>query len=129
MRVVIAGPRNLYPKWHVIAEAVVKSGFEIELVIQGGAPGVDAAAKGYARQMRLPYVTVGAEWGKHGKAAGPIRNRKMAEMADALIVVKREAVDTRGTTSMLTEAEVAGIPIYIHEIAPERIYTRSGLDW
>lgn len=130
MKVIIAGPSNLYPKWHVIAEAVVQSGFEdIELIIQGGATGVDSAAKGYASEMRLPCVTVGADWGIHGKRAGPIRNRKMAEMADALIAIKRQGMETPGTTSMIREAEKAGLDIYIHEIARNRTHLMSAYDW
>lgn len=51
--------------------------FDIGLLIQGGANGADRGAAMYASVNSIPYITVKADWDKHGKAAGPIRNREM----------------------------------------------------
>jgi len=42
------------------------------------------------------------EWDKYGKSARPIRNRKMAEIADLVIVFWD--LESRGTKSMIKEA-------------------------
>lgn len=52
-----------------------------------------------------------SDWEKHGKAAGPIRNKKMAEYADAVILFP----GGKGTASMKKEAERAGIIVWFVE--------------
>ena len=46
-----------------------------------------------------------ANWGKYGLAAGPIRNREMAEIGDVLIAIKTSG---KGTQSMIREARLRG---------------------
>ena len=47
-------------------------------VIQGGCPtGVDKIARDWAREKGIRCDTYIANWNRDGKAAGPIRNRRM----------------------------------------------------
>lgn len=46
----------------------------VELVISGEAPGADQLGKRWAQENGIEYVGFVADWDKHGKAAGPIRN-------------------------------------------------------
>lgn len=55
-----------------------------DLVIQGGARGADAMAAMIAVDKHLGSATFPANWGVYHRAAGPIRNQKMVEFADAL---------------------------------------------
>lgn len=55
------------------------------VVIHGGAEGVDKAADAAARLCGLSVEVVRPEWNKHGRAAGPIRNRAMVESCDYLV--------------------------------------------
>ena len=48
------------------------------------------------------------DWEHFGRAAGPIRNKKMAEYADAVILFP----GGKGTASMLKEAQKAELTIY-----------------
>lgn len=50
-----------------------------------------------------------ADWDAHGKAAGPIRNREMAQYGDALLLIWDGK--SRGSASMLKEARSAKLPI------------------
>lgn len=50
-----------------------------------------------------------ADWDAHGKAAGPIRNRKMAQEADALLLLWDGK--SKGSASMLAEAKRTGLQI------------------
>jgi hypothetical protein len=59
----------------------------IEQVVSGCAPGVDTAGENFAAALDIDIETFPANWNKHGKAAGPMRNKEMAEYADALLLI------------------------------------------
>lgn len=52
-----------------------------------------------------------ADWNKHGKAAGPILNAEMAEVADALIAFWDGK--SRGTANMIQLAKDKGLKVAI----------------
>lgn len=52
-----------------------------------GTPGADALADEVAKELGLETEPHPARWDLHGKAAGPIRNREMAESGLALGIV------------------------------------------
>lgn len=82
--VIVTGGRD-YDDWAMVQE--VLNLFDIGLLIQGGASGADSDAKEYARLNNIECVTVAADWNKHGKAAGPIRNKEMLLKYPNAIVV------------------------------------------
>lgn len=53
-----------------------------------------------------------ADWNTHGKAAGPIRNREMAELGAYLCVAFWDG-RSPGTRDMIEQAVRAGIPVRI----------------
>lgn len=54
-----------------------------------------------------------SDWKRHGKAAGPIRNRAMADDgADGLVAFRNEG-NSRGTDGMCELAEERGIPVIV----------------
>ncbi len=59
-----------------------------------------------------------------------VRNREMADCADALLVVRRmEAPETKGTASMIREAKRYGLKRVIVEVSGQqsaRTYTFKG---
>ena len=50
-------------------------------VLHGAAKGADLIADGIARAIGLKTYRFPADWTRHGKSAGPIRNRDMAATA------------------------------------------------
>ena len=118
MKVIIAGPRDLSARPHAISRAFRNSRFDTTdlEIISGGATGIDTSAIEFARDFRLPYRVVAADWDQYAESAGPIRNRQMAEVADALLVIKRKNEETRGTSSMMREARKRGLPIHVEEV-------------
>ncbi|HWY35733.1 MAG TPA: DUF2493 domain-containing protein [Nitrosopumilaceae archaeon] len=75
-QVIVTGGRD-YNDW-----ATVKSVLDFhqpDVVIQGGAKGADRLARVWAMTKGIEPITVDAEWTKHGRAAGPIRNREMLD--------------------------------------------------
>lgn len=79
---------------------------ECEVVIVcGDARGADALGERYAWRHHLKVVHFPADWEMYGKAAGPIRNEKMARFADALIAFPLFGVANRGTLDMIRRAQ------------------------
>jgi len=72
-------------------------------IFSGGADGTDLLGEQYAADRGYPIKKFPADWGLHGKAAGPIRNRQMAERADMLIAFWDG--ESPGTRNMLRTAE------------------------
>lgn len=115
MKLIIAGSRTFNFDYDFIHEALYavnnyKSKFkELEIVV-GGAKGIDKSAKDYAINWKIPHITFPADWNSHGKAAGPIRNKQMAEYADALLLIWDG--ESKGSASMKREMEKLNKPIY-----------------
>jgi len=76
--------------------------------VSGGAPGADHEGERFAKADNIPLTVFSAQWIKYGKAAGPKRNREMAEYADAVVLFP----GGKGTESMYREAGQAGIKIF-----------------
>lgn len=112
MKVIIAGSRYYKPTDLELDHTLEESGFDIYLLVCGMAPGVDQAALRWARKRDIPWSPFYADWSKHGKAAGPIRNREMAQLADALIAFRLDG-GTKGTDNMIYEAKLENLPIHI----------------
>lgn len=55
------------------------------IVISGGAIGVDRIAERAAQRLGLKVMIFPAEWDKHGKMAGMIRNSQIVEECDELV--------------------------------------------
>ena len=60
---------------------------DVELIITGGAKGVDTLAETYARERGIPILTVKPAYEKYGRAAPILRDEEMVDMADAVLVV------------------------------------------
>ena len=84
------------------------------VVIHGGADGADALAGQAAVLWRLQQEVYPADWAKHGKAAGPIRNQQMLDEGhpDRVIAFRMPGA-SRGTDDMIRRAKRAGIPVEV----------------
>lgn len=108
MKVVIAGTRYkdkknkiAFDNFKLVVEAVQRSGFEVTEVVCGMAIGVDKLGEQWAIANSIPVKEMPANWNAHGKAAGPIRNRQMAEYADAAVIVWDG--ESNGSRNMINE--------------------------
>ena len=113
MRVVIAGCRHIDSSY-IVDAAIRGSGLEITKIISGGARGIDTVAKEWATRNKISFEEYKADWDKYGKRAGPIRNRKMAENADALIAIWDGK--SRGTGNMIETAYELGLKVFVFEV-------------
>jgi hypothetical protein len=115
MKIVIAGPRD-FDEYHAIVDAVRLSGFTVSEVVSGCANGADAEGELWARDHNIPAKRFPPDWETHGRAAGPIRNKQMAEYADAAILIWRGEKGTPGTANMLSCMRAVGKPVYLHKV-------------
>ena len=125
MRVIIAGSR-CWVMYADIRRAVYRAlrswGCEgplevtnwITEVLSGTAPGADRHGERWAKEKGIPLRLFPADWEKHGKRAGFIRNHEMAKNADALVAIWDGK--SRGTANMIAEAEKAGLKVYVFRI-------------
>jgi hypothetical protein len=81
----------------------------ISAIIEGGATGADSLARSWAKMHRVKCITVPADWAAHGRAAGPIRNRRMLFDFKPDIVIAFPG--GRGTEDMIRQAEQLGIKV------------------
>lgn len=93
LKLVIAGSRdfNDYETFKVILHGMLEaSGIEPDFIVQGYARGVDKMALRWAEEVGLPHSDRDFEpmWRLHGRYMAPkIRNKKMANEADAAIII------------------------------------------
>lgn len=110
MRVLVCGGRDYADAsrlWTVL-DAIHRK-HPINLLIHGGAMGADTLAGEWALARGVGCWRCPAEWGKHGKSAGPIRNRQMLEHGKPNMVVAFPG--GRGTANMVSQARAAGVEV------------------
>tara|TARA_R110002096_G_scaffold338000_1_gene531284 strand:+ start:333 stop:683 length:351 start_codon:yes stop_codon:yes gene_type:complete len=113
MKLIIAGSRNFtdYQKLKTECSQFLQEHKNIEIVSGGHYKGADRLGIQYAKEKGFNLIKFPAEWNKLGKAAGPIRNKEMANYADALIVFWDGK--SSGTKNMIQLAKQKGIIIKI----------------
>lgn len=77
-------------------------------VVSGGARGADACGELWASNRKIPVKRFVADWDGFGKRAGMLRNRQMAEYADAVVLFP----GGRGTDNMFDVAKELGLKIF-----------------
>jgi hypothetical protein len=105
-RIIVAGSRDFTDYAFVAShlDRLLSRRLPHVQVVSGACRGVDSLGECYARERGLPCVRFPADWSQ-GRAAGPVRNRAMAEAADACVVFSsggpgsrdmRRAAESRG---------------------------------
>lgn len=111
MRIIIAGSRTVTE--NDVRNALARcswAGF-ISIVVSGTAKGADKFGEMWAEENHIKVHHFPAEWDKHGRRAGPLRNKVMAENAEGLIAVWDG--QSRGTLSMIDLALKYGLRIAV----------------
>lgn len=115
MRVLITGDREWtddFPIDAIIAGLQAITAPEPLIVIHGDARGADRIADNwkFAGVEVQPYA---ADWDRHGRSAGPIRNRRMLdEHPDLVVAFHDELASSKGTKDCVAEAVRRGIPVW-----------------
>ena len=116
-KIAISGSRD------IINEGLVRDLLKPHLtgdvvMLVGDCPrGVDRIATELATELGIHCTVFEADWEAHGRAAGPLRNRKMVADADQLVAIKRTGSANKGTSSAIAEAERASVEVVTYEVA------------
>ena len=123
MKVIIAGSRTILEKEVVNrvifngiyklvkSEDIAKGNLEI---VSGTALGVDRIGEDWAKSFNYKVTRFPANWEKYGKKAGFMRNREMANYADALIAIWDGK--SKGTKMMIDIAKKKGLKVFVNEL-------------
>lgn len=114
MRVVVCGSRDWQDVNAIFNRLSGLPGEHEEItILQGSASGADSIAAWAADQLGFEVRGFPANWRKHGKAAGPIRNRVMLDQNPDLVIAFQHG-ESRGTQDTIDEARRRGIPVEVH---------------
>ena len=111
MKLVIAGTRDLLVDSDFVDQAVKFFRLTVKEVVSGSGGNVDEAGEEWSTLFleKEPKVFE-AKWRTEGVAAGPIRNSKMAEYGEALLLIWDGS--SKGSLSMKKEMAKRKKPIY-----------------
>lgn len=118
MRVIIAGGRDFadYDLLYRKMVSILKDQLPVNVeIVSGGANGADKLGERWAESLAFPVKRFPADWNKHGKSAGPIRNEEMAKYATHCVVFWDGK--SRGSKNMIDTAAKYKLPtrvIYYH---------------
>ena len=87
---------------------------QTDLIISGGASGIDTLAEEYADQHRISKLILRPKYFLYGKAAPIKRNEEMVELADEILIVWDGI--SRGTHHLLKYAKKKNKPLILIEI-------------
>lgn len=100
-RVIIAGGRD-FEDYQLLRQTMNKLLVNTEdeiVIVSGKARGADTLGERYAKECGYKILPFPADWEKHGRKAGFLRNMEMAKNADALIAFWDGK--SKGTKSMI----------------------------
>lgn len=97
--------------YHVLGDKVQT----VKEVVHGDSGIVDKSGAMWGMLFDLEVTAFPADWDQFGKAAGPIRNREMAEYADELLALWDSK--SPGTKNMILEMLKVGKPVHIYPVS------------
>ena len=111
MKLAIVGSRG-YHNLEAVRQCV-REQERSTVIVSGGASGVDSTAVDEAKRLAMAYEVHLPDWNKHGKAAGPIRNRAIIEAADEVVAFWDGS--SRGTRSSIEIAKALCKPLKVYQ--------------
>jgi len=110
VRALVCGGRHFHKRTFLFATLDrLDAELGITDVIEGEAPGADQLAALWASQRGKNLHPFPADWGDHGRAAGPLRNKRMLEEGHPDIVIAFPG--GKGTANMVAQARKAGVRV------------------
>ena len=120
MKTIIAGSRSI-KDLKVLEKAIQvqrMSGLgNITEVVCGCATGVDFLGQLWAKANNIPIKQFPADWNKHGRGAGFIRNIEMAKYADVLLAIWDG--ESKGTQHMIRTATAQGLEVHVFKLGED----------
>lgn len=100
----------------------------INYIVSGNARGVDSVGEAFAKKQNIDLICAPANWGKNGRAAGPMRNEELARIARGLsltwpgtygevhlLAIPFPGVSHGGTRHMINYCQSIKIPTFVYD--------------
>ena len=118
MKVIIAGSRSI-EDYHYkdLIKMINRSNYDISEIVSGCAIGADRLGEKYANYKSIPIKKMPANWNEYGKVAGHIRNKQMADYADAAIILWDGV--SPGTKNMIAHMNKLNKPYQLYLLTDE----------
>jgi len=116
MKILVCGSRE-FADYHLIWQVLTAIEERATLkIIEGAARGADLIASEIAGRLGCEVAEFPAQWMKHGRGAGIIRNQQMLDEGkpDRVIAFSTIYPLTPGTHDMVQRSVKAGLPVEIH---------------
>lgn len=97
-----------YPMFDALEDLLDEYGDSL-VIIEGGASGADTLASVWATYRQVKHLCFPADWQRHGRAAGSIRNTQMIEEGKPDLVLA--APGGPGTKNMIRQVTQHGIRV------------------
>lgn len=108
MRILVCGGRD-FANEELIEKTLFDYAGMDSVIIQGEAKGADSLAKMWAYNHDIPVESYPANWDRHGKQAGFIRNYRMLKEGKPDLVIAFPG--GRGTEMMVQLARAANVEV------------------
>lgn len=115
-RIIIAGGRDFADESLFVEKVDKILGNETDIeIISGHASDADSMGEKYAKTRNLKVKIMPAEWSAYGRAAGPIRNKKMLEYVseETPILIAFWNGKSKGTKGMIELAKRISIECFV----------------
>ena len=113
MRILVCGDRN-WKNMESIEKILINYSSNTT-IIHGCANGADTLAGLIGQNLKMSVERYPAQWNIYGRAAGPIRNRKMIEEGrpDLVYAFHSDIEKSKGTKNMINQATSEHIPVIL----------------
>ena len=111
MKVIVAGGRDFsnYILLKESCDSLIKD--KVTEIVSGKAKGADSLGEKWANENNIKIAPFPANWDKHGKSAGYIRNSEMANYGECLIAFWDGK--SKGTKNMIDIATNKGLEVHV----------------
>jgi hypothetical protein len=118
MKFIIAGSRhfNDYALLKKYCDRLIKD--KVTAVVCGCARGADSLGEKWAIENNIPVERFPADWNKHGKKAGYLRNTEMGKNSEGAIVFWDGT--SKGSVHMINIAEALKLELHVIRYDEER---------
>lgn len=118
MKVAVVGSRRL---WVENLGDYLPEG--TEELISGGAQGIDACARSYAKQKGLAITEIFPCYARYSRAAPLRRNEEIVRRADMVLAFWDG--ESKGTAYTIRYAQKQGKPLTVHRLQPQEEHSRA----
>jgi len=114
-RIGVVGSRT-FTNYGQISAVLADTVLADDSLVSGGAVGVDSMAQRYARENGLEITICYPDYGRHGKGATFIRNRRIVELSDLVVAFYAKGkFQQGGTSNTIKWARELGVPFREYE--------------